>query len=126
MFKLDYSDGKPIYEQIRDNLKLLIMDGVLKCDERIPSVRELAVIMAINPNTIQKAYKELETDGYVYSVRAKGYFVAPVENIPLSAKSDKVFKNLEEVVKEMYFLGVEKKKVLEIVAKIYERGNSDD
>ena len=60
MFKLDYADGKPIYEQIKDNFKQLIIEGVLKTDDRIPSVRELAISMAINPNTIQKAYKELE------------------------------------------------------------------
>jgi len=126
MFKLDYSDGKPIYEQIRDNMKQLIIDGVLKSDERIPSVRELAVTMAINPNTIQKAYKELETDGYVYSVRAKGVFVAPIENIPAAVNSAKLYRNLEEAVKELYFLGVKKDEVSGIIDKIYERGTDND
>lgn len=126
MFKLDYSDGKPIYEQIRDNMKQLIIDGVLKSDERIPSVRELAVTMAINPNTIQKAYKELEADGYVYSVRAKGVFVAPIENIPAAVNSAKLYRNLEEAVKELYFLGVKKDEVSGIIDKIYERGTDND
>ena len=63
MYKLDHTSGKPLYEQIRDNLKKLIIDGVLKPDEKRLSVRELAVEMTINPNTIQKAYKDLENEG---------------------------------------------------------------
>lgn len=126
MFKLDYSDGKPIYEQIKDNLKQLIIDGVLKTDDRVPSVRELALTMAINPNTIQKAYKELEFEGYVYSVRAKGVFVAPVEKIAEDKNTDKLYKNLEEALKELYFVGESKIDVLSAVDKIYERGNEND
>ena len=124
MFKLDYSDGKPIYEQICDNMKKLIIEGVLAADERLPSVRELAVTMAINPNTIQKAYKELENDGYVYSVRAKGVFVSSGDNIHDDKNTDKLYKNLEDVVKELYFLGESKEKVFAAIDKIYERGNN--
>ena len=124
MFKLDYSDGKPIYEQIKDNFKQLIIDGVLKTDDRIPSVRELALSMAINPNTIQKAYRELENEGYVYSVRAKGVFVASADNISQDKNTEKLYKNLEEAVKELYFLGVDKDDVYSAVDKIYERGNA--
>lgn len=126
MFKLDYSDGKPIYEQIKDKIKALIIDGALKKDDRIPSVRELAVSMAINPNTIQKAYKELEFEGYVYSVRAKGVFVASVENIADDKDTEKLQKKLEDAVKEMYFLGVSKEKVLLAVDKIYDGGKGND
>ena len=123
MFKLDYSDGKPIYEQIKDNFKQLIIDGVLKTDDRIPSVRELAISMSINPNTIQKAYKELELEGYVYSVRAKGVFVAALEKIALDKNTDKLYKNLEDAVKELYFLGESRQKLIDTVDKIYERGS---
>ena len=126
MFKLDYSDGKPIYEQIKDNLKQLIIDGVLKTDDRIPSVRELALAMAINPNTIQKAYKELEFEGYVYSVRAKGVFVAPAHKIAEDKNTDKLYKNLEDALRELYFVGETKEQVLLAVNKIYERGNDND
>ena len=124
MFKLDYSDGKPIYEQIKDNFKQLIIEGVLKADDRIPSVRELAISMAINPNTIQKAYKELEFEGYVYSVRAKGVFVSRLENIAAEKNTDKLYKNLEDAVRELYFLGEDKQKLVETVEKIYERGSA--
>ena len=126
MFKLDYSDGKPIYEQIKDNFKKLIMDGVLKTDDRIPSVRELAVSMAINPNTIQKAYKELEFEGYVYSVRAKGVFVAPVEKIAADKDTEKLYKNFSDALMELYFVGESKEKILSAVDKIFEGGNVND
>ena len=77
MFQLDFKDRRPIYEQIKEKMKFLIIGGAMKEGEKISSVRELAVSMAINPNTIQKAYKELESEGYIYSVTAKGYFVTP-------------------------------------------------
>lgn len=120
MFKLDYTSGKPIYEQIRDNLKKLIIDGILKSDEKLLSVRELAVEMAINPNTIQKAYKDLESEGYIYSVRAKGFFVAPKQNVK---NEQELLKKLEEIVSELYYLDIEEKKLLETVFEIYKNGN---
>ena len=123
MFKLDYSDGKPIYEQIKDKFKSLIIDGALKKDDRIPSVRELAVSMAINPNTIQKAYKELEAEGYVYTVRAKGVFVSCADNIAIEQDAKNLYKELESVVKELCFLGHDKNKIIDTVEKIYEGGN---
>ena len=116
MYKLDHTSGKPIYEQIRDNLKKLIIDGVLKPDEKILSVRELAVEMTINPNTIQKAYKDLENEGYIYSVRAKGFFVAPKDNVK---NTDTLFKALRETVSELYYLGAEERELLETVFDVY-------
>ena len=76
MISLDYRDARPIYEQIRDGLRRLIVTGVLAPDERLPSVRALATELAINPNTIQRAYTELEAEGYTYSVPGKGSFAA--------------------------------------------------
>ena len=76
MISLDYRDARPIYEQIRDGLRRLIVTGVLAPDERLPSVRALATELAINPNTIQRAYAELEAEGYTYSVAGKGSFAA--------------------------------------------------
>ena len=77
MLQLNPKDHAPLYEQIKEQMKELIMTGVLKADEQIPSVRELAQMLTINPNTIQKAYKELEQEGFVYSIRGKGNFVTP-------------------------------------------------
>ena len=126
MISLNYRDSRPIYEQIKDNFKQLIIEGVLKTDDRIPSVRELAISMAINPNTIQKAYKELEFEGYVYSVRAKGVFVASLENIAHDKNSEKLYKNLEDAARELFFVGEDKEKLIETIEKIYERGNTHD
>ena len=75
MFSINYKDARPIYEQVKDNLRRAIITGLMKSDEKIPSVRDLAGQLAINPNTIQKAYRELEAEGYTYSVAGKGSFV---------------------------------------------------
>ena len=76
MFAINYRDPRPIYEQIMDELRKMIISGVFKPDEKLPSVRELAQQLAINPNTIQRAYRELEISGYIYSVAGKGNFAA--------------------------------------------------
>ena len=77
MISLNYRDSRPIYEQIRDGLRKLIVTGALSADEKLPSVRALAAQLAINPNTIQRAYNELEGEGYIYSVPGKGSFAPP-------------------------------------------------
>lgn len=76
MISLNYRDSRPIYEQIEDGLRKLIVTGALGADERLPSVRALAAQLAINPNTIQRAYNELEGEGYIYSVPGKGSFAS--------------------------------------------------
>ena len=76
MIRLDYRDARPIYEQVRDGLRSLMVTGVLAAGEKLPSVRSLATELAINPNTIQRAYSEMEVEGYIYSVSGKGSFAA--------------------------------------------------
>ena len=76
MIRLDYRDARPIYEQVKDGLRRLMVTGVLAPGEKLPSVRSLAMDLAINPNTIQRAYAQLEMEGYVYSVAGRGTFVA--------------------------------------------------
>jgi GntR family transcriptional regulator len=76
MIHLDYRDSRPIYEQVRDGLRRLMVTGVLASGDKLPSVRALAVDLAINPNTIQRAYAQLEAEGYIVSVSGKGTFVA--------------------------------------------------
>lgn len=76
MIHLDYRDNRPIYEQVRDGLRKLMVTGVLAPGDKLPSVRALAVDLAINPNTIQRAYAQLEAEGYIVSVSGKGTFVA--------------------------------------------------
>ena len=76
MIQINYNDARPIYEKVKDSLRRLILTGALPPDSKLPSVRELAVSLSINPNTIQRAYRELEQEGYIVSVPGKGSFVA--------------------------------------------------
>ena len=82
MIHLDYRDGRPIYQQIIDGFQQQIRCGILLEGERMPSVRELATELTINPNTIQRAYRELEAEGWIVSIAGKGSFVCapPAQN----------------------------------------------
>lgn len=76
MIVLDYRDSRPLYQQVKDSLRRMMLTGLLEPDEKLPSVRALATQLAINPNTIQRAYAELEAEGYIYSVAGRGSFVS--------------------------------------------------
>ena len=76
MIRLDYRDARPIYEQVRDGLRSMMVTGVLAAGDKLPSVRSLATDLAINPNTIQRAMAQLEAEGFVYTVAGRGSFVA--------------------------------------------------
>ncbi len=76
MIKLDMQSRKPIYEQLKEQILKLTMLGVLSADEKLPSVRSLARDVGINPNTVQKAYQELEHEGIIYTVGGKGCFIS--------------------------------------------------
>ena len=76
MLPLNYRDSRPIYEQIKDGLRRMIVTGAMAQDEKLPSVRALATQLSINPNTIQRAYTQLEAEGYVYTVSGRGTFVS--------------------------------------------------
>ena len=90
MITINYRDPRPIYEQIQTELRRLMRTGVLPPGSRLPSVRELAGQLAINPNTIQRAYRELEADGYILSVAGKGSFVAQVDQLAEQQKKQAV------------------------------------
>ena len=111
MLHLDYRDSRPIYEQVQDGLRKLMVSGVLQEGEKLPSVRALAGQLAINPNTIQRAYEALEREGYVYSVGGKGSFVAPRKEVD-TARQEELLKKLDGCVKELLFLGVSREELL--------------
>lgn len=119
MFQLDFGDHRPLYEQIREKIRELIISGAIAEGDKIPSVRELAASLAINPNTIQKAYKDLENEGYIYSQRAKGSFVAPKSHMAQDEKKQKLFEELSEIVREMAFLKIDAEEIKNTVSKIY-------
>lgn len=119
MFNLNYGDHRPLYLQIKERFKELILTGALKEGDKIPSVREMAASLAINPNTIQKAYKELEADGFILSVPAKGSFVAPIKSRRNEPRLEELRKRLADSVREMVYLGESKENVLEEIEKIF-------
>ena len=120
MIQLDIGDHRPLYEQIRDKLKEMIIADLLTENDKIPSVREMAGILAINPNTIQKAYRELESEGYIYSVKAKGFFVSEMKESGDSGKISELKEEIKPLIKELKFLGYKKEKIFRLIEKIYE------
>ena len=111
MLYLDYRDSRPIYEQVQDGLRKLMVAGVLQEGEKLPSVRALAGQLAINPNTIQRAYEALEREGYVYSIGGKGSFVAPRKEVD-AGRQEELLKQLDACVKELLFLGVSREELM--------------
>lgn len=104
MIKLDYKDGKPLHEQITHGIKELIMCGALQANAQLPSVRDLSVSLTVNPNTVQHAYKTLEAEGLIYSVRGKGNFVSDSVSAD-SADIKKLYGVLAQVTRELVFYG---------------------
>ena len=121
MLTINYRDPRPIYEQIMDELRKMIISGVFAADEKLPSVRELAQQLAINPNTIQRAYRELELSGYIYSVAGKGNFAAPRHEVDEGRKTV-LLAQLAETARELRFLGVGDNELTECL----KGGNKDD
>ena len=105
MIQLNYRDSRPIYEQIKDSFRKLIISGAMAPNEKLPSVRTLAVELSINPNTIQRAVNELESEGYVYSIPGKGSFVCPDCHRD-EARVAELLSTMREIVDELRFLGV--------------------
>ena len=103
MIHIDYMDSRPIYEQITEKFKTLILKGVLMPGEQMPSVRKLAMELSTNPNTVQRAYMELERQGFLYSVKGRGSFVSGDLSLrdrkkeELRAKLDDLRKEAEEI-----------------------------
>ena len=111
MITVDYQSKTPLYEQIVERFSLLILKGVLKPDEKMPSVRSLAISLSINPNTIQKAYAALEQQGYLYSVKGRGSFVAGVSTLKEQEKTN-FYKNLDQLLKYGMDIGIDKDECL--------------
>jgi len=117
MISLNYRDSRPIYEQIRDGLRKLIVTGALSADEKLPSVRALAAQLAINPNTIQRAYNELEGEGYIYSVPGKGGPGAQQGRAD-SARRAELLTQVRELLSELRYLGVSQQELLNLVKEV--------
>ena len=114
MISLNYRDSRPIYEQIKDGLKKLIVSGAMAADEKLPSVRALATQLSINPNTIQRAYNELENEGFIYSIPGKGSFASATVDSSESKKRELEDK-IRELAAELRYLGVSEEELLALV-----------
>ncbi len=125
MFDLDFRSRKAIYVQLVDKVKQLIIKDVLKDDEKLPSVRELAHQLTINPNTIQKAYRELESQGYIYSVKGKGSFVHPSKKLENVEELKKVREQLKKLLAEAIYLGMTAEEIESLINEV-EGGQQDD
>ncbi|MDO4482191.1 MAG: GntR family transcriptional regulator [Bacillota bacterium] len=128
MFQIDLKSRKAIYEQVVDNFKEMIITGVLKPDEKVPSVRDMAKELTINPNTIQKAYRELENRGYFYSVSGLGSFVAaPADVQNNKARIDELKGVLKTTLNELVFLECPKEEIMEAIREtaLTRKGGTD-
>ena len=125
MIQLNYRDSKPIYEQIKDGLRRLVVSGAVKKDEKLPSVRELATSLSINPNTIQKAYRELEQEGYIYTIAGKGSYAAERADV-VSGRNMELMKEFDEIVKELLYLCDDKEILIQRIEELAKGGPNHD
>lgn len=114
MISINYRDPRPVYEQVSDGFKKLIVAGVIKKDEKMPSVRELATTYAINPNTIQRAYRDLENEGYIYSVPGKGSFAVDMQEISGKHIAE-IYERLDSVLADFDVAGVSREHIARYV-----------
>ncbi len=122
MLQLDLKSRKSIYEQVMDQLKEQIMTGQMATGEKLPSVRELSKSITVNPNTVQKAYRELERQGYVYTTSGVGTFVADRREIHADlAALQKAQENLDDAFRQLLFLGLSYEKAKNLTMQIIER-----
>ena len=111
MVHLDYRDARPIYSQIIDGFREQIAAGVLKPGEKLPSVRELASDLAINPNTIQRSYRQLEMDGWIVSIQGKGCFVSGEMSIRLR-ESERLLGEFDKLVLQLIRCGIDRQELM--------------
>ena len=105
MIQLNYRDARPIYEQVKDGLRHLVVTGALQAGDKLPSVRALASSLASNPNTIQRAYVAREREGYLYTVAGKGSFASPQADVN-TARREGLLKQFDASAAELLFLGM--------------------
>ena len=118
MIHLDYKDSRPIYEQVADRLKELMILGVLEEDSQMPSVRSLATELSINPNTIQRAYAELERNGFLYSVKGRGSFVGSIGKLR-EAKQRELRAKVAALAEEAKSLGMDEEAFVRMAKEQY-------
>ena len=114
MILIDYKDRRPIYEQVIEKFQQMILCGALEPDSPMPSVRNLAMELSLNPNTIQRAYQELERQGYIYTLKGKGSFIS---NSMKAAdhKRKEIQDELEKCVSNAFMAGITEDELRDMV-----------
>ena len=105
MILIDYKDRRPLYEQIVEKLSDLMVRGILEQDSQLPSVRSLATELSMNPNTIQRAYRELENEGYIYTLPGKGTFAAEMDHTN-QIRQQELLPQFDKIVSELLYLSM--------------------
>ena len=123
VISVDTRDRKPIYEQLTDNIKNLVLRGILSPDEQLPGVRTLAVELAINPNTIQKAYAELERQGIIYSIQGRGSFVTNNVERLRALERENILSEIEKAFLGAKQAGLDKADITTLADKIWRDNN---
>lgn len=124
MISVDMRDRKPIYEQLIDNIRALSVQGILAPDEQLPSVRQLAAELAINPNTIQKAYTELERQGVIYSLPGRGNFVSSDQGSLAEQERKRIADEIRQALRAAKQAGMTRDAALALVGEIF--GTEED
>lgn len=119
MILLDYKDSRPIYEQVAEKLQELMLLGVLEEDSQMPSVRSLAMELSINPNTIQRAYGELERNGFIYTVKGRGGFVGSIRKLR-NARERELARKMEGLAQEARKIGISREEFLKTAGEVYD------
>lgn len=122
MLNIDYKDRTSIYEQIVSGIKEQIVSGVYDADQQLPSVRELSLSLTVNPNTVQKAYRLLEAEGYIYSIKGKGCFVAQKSDTGGGALEETLLEKLRYTLKELKYLNISSERISDMLEEIYREG----
>lgn len=117
MIQLNYKEARPLYEQIKESIRKMVISNAFRADEKLPSVREMASQLAVNPNAIERAYQELEQDGYVYRRKDEGTFVAK-ENRVNEMRRRELMQKFDLVVRELSELSVSSNELAERVEVI--------
>lgn len=119
MIVLDYKDRRPAYEQIVEKFQMLIIKGVLKPDSQMPSVRKLATELAINPNTVQRAYNMLEQSGFIYPVKGRGNFVTGGEQLARQKQETFLAQDWKKAIRQAKELGISAERLKGNIEEVY-------
>jgi len=126
LINIDSRSSRPIYEQIVDGIKENILKGIMRPGDKLPSVRELSALITANPNTVSRAYMELERQKVIETIRGKGTYVASDYKPRIEEdRMNKLKEDLKKVIVEAHYLGLDKEKLVDFINEFYEDNNEN-